>query len=333
MNHDSSKLGFNQNNLTSFQEIENLVHKFESILNRLNIRIAPGSTIEQLCLNLVDLSRKQREPGTLDNMRDIRIDYRPAFGVLDLMRKIVRLENNPSISAFHEHLELLNQGTVAQNIVARTDHNSSKIFELLIGLIAASVGSNVKMDHPSKSKGDNPDVLVTLNGVRWGFACKMLFGNSPLTLYERLEEGIEQIEHSEAEKGCVVFNLKNKIDHDLTWPLMNEVEFRNGGVEPQFGSWRCKEDALKRLLMLGENERNSLLAINSNEKTKALFIGKKTIPSALLFLQTTTAVQTGEDTPRPIMTNLGVFMLMNLFSVSDSDMSTLDLLNTAMHNR
>ena len=325
--------GFDPHDLTSFSELRAQVEELERILERYSIKIVPGSSLEDMALSLLDLERKRKEPETLESMRDIRIDYRAALGLHDLMRKIVGLQNDPSFPAFIEHLKLLNVGTVAQNIEARIDQNSAKIFELLIGLIAAKTGKDVKMDHPERPRGDNPDVLVTLNGVRWGFACKVLSGNSPLTVFERLEEGIRQIENSEAEKGCVVFNLKNKIDHDRTWPVLNEAEYRAGKAEPLFGAWRRKEDALQLLLSLGCKEHEELLRVNSNEETEALFVGKKAIPGGLLFLQTATSVQSNGLSPHPMMTTLGAFILMNLFGVSSADWATLDGLNDAMHHR
>jgi hypothetical protein len=324
--------GFDPRDLSSFSEIGAQVEEFERILRRYGLEIAPGSSLEDMALSLIDLVRKRKEPHTLDPMRDIRIDYRPALGLHDLMRKVVDLQNDPSFPSFIGHLGLLNKGTVAQNIVARTDQNSRKIFELLIGLIAAKVGTDVKMDPIKNSKGDNPDVLVTINGVRWGFACKVLSGDSPLTLFERLEEGIRQIRDSEAEKGCVVFNLKNKIDHDKTWPLVNEAEYR-GGQEPEFGAWRQKEAPAEILLELGCQQQEELIRVNSNAQTAALFAGQRTIPGALLFLQTATSVQTLDVPPRPMMTTLGVFMLMDLFGVSAADKATLDRFNDAMHHR
>ena len=157
--------------------------------------------------------------------------------------------------------------------------------------------------------------------------------NSPLTVFERLEEGIRQIENSEADKGCVVFNWKNKIDHDKTWPLLNEMDYRAGKAEPWFVAWPRKEDALQMLLSLGCKEHEELLKANSNEETEALFVGKKAIPGALLFLQTATSVQSHDFPPRPMMTTLGVFILMDLFGVSAADWATLDSLNDAMHHR
>src|SRR5207245_2399261 len=87
----------------------------------------------------------------------------------------------------------------------------------------------------------NPDVLSTFDGVRWGFACKVLNSPtfSPLTMFERLSDGIEQIEKSPAQVGCVVLNFKNVIDHNRTWPIRNPREVK-AGHDPEFGAWKWK---------------------------------------------------------------------------------------------
>lgn len=333
MNGDQPSAGFDPGETSSFDQISRDVAAFEGLLNRLGITIAIGSPLERMAFDLLDLKRKQHELHTLDAVRDIRIDYRPALGLYDIVRRIIDLQNVPGFSVLIDHLRLLNRGTVAQNVTARTDQVSAKIFELLVGLICLKVGTDVEMDHPVTSYGDNPDILVTVNGQRWGFACKVLSGNSPLTFFDRLEEGIDQIERSPATKGCVVFNMKNQIDHDRTWPLLNETEYRSGAETPTFGAWRNVDNVVALLLELGETRQAELVKANSPLLVDQLFAGKKAIPGALLFLQTATAVQSNEIPSRPVMTTAGVFQLLNLGAISGADWLVLNSLNDAMHHR
>ena len=76
---------------------------------------------------------------------------------------------------------------------------------------------SLELDDPFNSKGKNPDVLAKIDGTIWGFACKTPNGSSAKTMFERLEEGVDQIEVSRAQRGTVYFNFRNVIDHEQTW--------------------------------------------------------------------------------------------------------------------
>ena len=261
-------------------------------------------------------------------MEDLRIAYRPAFGLHDLIRRIVRLQNHSDFPVLVEHLRLLNTGTVAQNVAAPTDQVAAKIFELLIGLLCLEIGTDTRVDGPVHSYGDNPDILTRLNGRIWGFACKVLSGRSPKTMFDRLKEGIEQIETSPAEVGCVIINLKNQIDHDKTWPLLNADKFAAGKETPTYGSWTDYRAPVELLHKHARECHSDFLAENGARNVRKVLTGKKSIPGALLFLQTITSVQFVEG---PTNTVLRYFYLMDE-EVSDADAAILDRLNDAVHH-
>lgn len=230
--------GFDPNAFTSFAQIQKEVEQFSKILGRLNIDITPGSPLEEMCLTLLGLEEKRRNAALISPMEDIRIALRPALGMHDLLRRVIRLHERQGFSNLEPHLRLLNSGTVAQNVAAPRDAVAAKIFELLMGLVCLEIGTDLELDGPIESYGDNPDVLITLDGRRWGFACKVLHGSSPITMFDRLEEGVRQIDSSRAEIGCTIINLKNQIDHDETWPIANPREYSQGIETPTFGMWR-----------------------------------------------------------------------------------------------
>jgi hypothetical protein len=307
-----------------FQQVRRETAEFESILARHGITIRAGSPLEGMCLSLLDVEQRSRG----DTMEDLRVAYRPAFGLYDLVRRVVRLRDHPEFTVLLDHLRLLNTGTIAQNIFAATDQVAAKIFELLIGLICLEVGAQTALDHPLTSYGDNPDILTTIEGRRWGFACKVLSGRSPITVFDRIEEGIHQIQVSPAEIGAVIINLKNVIDHDQMWPLLNAADYAAGRDTPTYASWPSYDGPLALLRQTALTCQRQLISTNGRENVRSLFTGRKSIPGVILFLQTTTSVQLAEG---PANTVLGLFYLMHE-GVRREDSVVLDKLNDAMHH-
>jgi hypothetical protein len=309
-----------------FEQIKSETEEFERVLRRFNIQIVAGSPLERMCFSLLDLVSGKYTIG--DTMEDLRIPYRPAFGLHDLIRRIVRLQNRPDFPVLADHLRLLNTGTVAQNITAPTDQVAAKIFELLVGLVSVEIGTETQLDGPIHSYGDNPDILTRLDGRLWGFACKVLSGRSPKTMFDRLKEGIAQIEKSPAEVGCVIINLKNQIDHEKTWPLLNAEKYAARTETPTYGSWGDYRAPVELLRNHAREVHADFIADNRAENVRQLLIGKKSVPGALLYLQTATSVQFVEG---PTNTVLRFCYLMDE-EVSDADRATLDRVNDAIQH-
>ena len=80
------------------------------------------------------------------------------------------------------------------------------------------------MDDPEHSVGDNPDVIADFDSEAWGLACKVPNGTSATTLYDRVKEGVNQIEKSRATRGFVVLNFKNVFDHRALMPALDEEQ-------------------------------------------------------------------------------------------------------------
>jgi len=322
--------GFDPKGFTSFARIQEEVEQFATILSGLGIDVKPGSPLEEMSLTLLGLEEQRKNAELINSMEDIRIVLRPALGLHDLIRRVIRLRRRAGFSKLTPHLQLLNSSSVAQNMAAPRDAVAAKIFELLMGLVCLEVGTNLELDGPLQSYGDNPDILIDFNGRRWGFACKVLFGCSAITLFDRLEEAVDQIEASPAEVGCTIINLKNQIDHNETWPLANPNDYKNGTETPIFGAWRSIEYPRDILGRLADKRHEELVAVNGNAAIQTLFAGRKSIPGALLFLQTATALAS----PRgPINSTIGIFNLMCLGEIDSTTMATVDRLNDAMHHR
>ncbi len=180
--------------LTSFSEAGDLAVQFEEALGHHGIRIATGSDLERVNLELMMMEGYRRGVERPDPMTDLRPILGRAAGWIDFVKLLIRAHREGRLAPFLAHLHLLNtaQG-VAQNVrIPMSDEASNKLFELFIALACLPLSSNVILDNPHNAQGDNPDVLAVVDGRRWGFACKVLNGTSPLTMFERLEEGINQ---------------------------------------------------------------------------------------------------------------------------------------------
>ena len=333
MNHAVDRMdfpGFDARGFTSFAQIQKEVEEFSIILRERGIDITPGSPLDEMCLTLLGLEEKRKNTALIDAKEDIRVTLRSALGLHDIIRRIVRLHARPEFAVLEGHLRLLNLSSVAQNIAAPGDKVAAKLFELLIGLVCLEAGRNLQVEEPHQSYGDNPDILVDLDGRRWGFACKVLYGRSPITLFERLQKGVDQIEASPAEIGCTIVNLKNQIDHEETWVLANPDAHAHGTETPTFGAWRDIAHPRDILSGLAQRRHEELVAVNGEDAIQPLFEGKKSIRGALLFLQTATALASPHG---PVNTTVGIFSLMILGDIAPAALKTLDRLNHAMHHR
>jgi hypothetical protein len=106
------------------------------------------------------------------------------------------------------------------------DDTARKLAELYMGCLAAHVGTDVILDSPTNAKGDNPDVIFTAQGCRlacrsqrWALAIKTIATEQGQTIFERIKDGADQIDdpRCSADKGMVVINAKNALDHNALW--------------------------------------------------------------------------------------------------------------------
>jgi len=262
--------------------LDKLVDEFDLVLRQHGILITPGSELEAACLSITDLSASHRNPLLRNPCRDTRQLYINAFGIWIFLEKIVRLHNKPGFVQFLPHLHLLNKGTVVQNKPLQAcEDATNKIFELLFALVLLDIGDDVVLAHPSK--GDNPDILATLMGRRWGFECKTVYGKSGKAFFDNLKKGVGQIENSKnAEVGCVVINFRNLIQHEEIWPVKQCPD----GIL-QFGS--IKKEG-RDLIGLDLNKqvtakKDSLAKEIGVQEVLAIFSKGKAIPGFLAYCQ------------------------------------------------
>ncbi len=308
--------------------LDKLVDEFDLVLRQHGILITPGSELEAACLSITDLSASHQNPLLRDRCRDTRQLYINALGIWTFLAKIVRLHNKPGFAQFLPHLHLLNKGIVVQNKPLQAcEDATNKIFELLFALVLLDIGNDVVLDHPFKSKGDNPDILVTLKGRRWGFACKTVYGKSGKTFFDNLKRGVEQIDNSKsAEVGCVVINFRNLIQHEQIWP----VEYR------PYGTLQFKKPDRDRIgigLDLNKqvtSKQDSLADEIGVQEVLAIFSKGKAIPGFLAYCQSAAGLtnSAGIVIPSSIL-----MLILAEFRDSQRYKPVFSEMNEALHER
>lgn len=202
----------------SFDQAAFVVDQFLGLLEARGLGLKHGSMAEDEALAMTDVLEMWKNPEL--RPRDPRQVVRAATGFVDLAGKVVSAAEHPDFDQLWPHLEMLIKTTVLQNAASPvTDDAANKVIELYVACLAMRFGSNVKLDHPTSSKGDNPDVMFDFRGQRWAFALKTLHSTKPRTIYDNIKKGADQIEVSSAQFGLVILNTKNVLDHDLLWPF------------------------------------------------------------------------------------------------------------------
>jgi hypothetical protein len=289
--------------LTSFGEGERLVYEFEEILGKHGVKITSGSELSLGCMLLVELAERHKNPRD-DPWSSLRDDLQLAVGTLQIVRHVVRAKSSGDFNKLVPHLRLLSEGSVAQNVKAeRNDDVSNKVLELLVACALVDRVADLDLDDPVKSSGGtNPDVLFTFEGHRWGFACKAIHGDAPMSLFDNLKKGVDQIEASEAETGIVVFNLKNRVPHEVFFP-------EQVGKDPVLFAHRDHYTAVQNLVGWVRGRFDAMVAEVTPEELWKFLQKKRALPGAVVIVETGIGVMTDKG---PTPTLLGFVQLIPL---------------------
>lgn len=314
--------------LTSFIEAGERVCQFKKDLDSLGIEVKSGSDLDTICRNIMDLENKRQGYSEIDLREDPRPCWQRAVGLIDLLKMLNYAAKNGNLKLFEPHLRLLNQGTPVQNIRVIRDEACNKIFEMHVALFCLPLADKVELEDPfnssNSSKNKNPDVLATIDGTSWGFACKTpnsANATSPITLFENIEKGVNQIKNSKVERGLVYFNFRNVIDHDKTWPATIDLS-----KQYRVDCMQNEDQVNAYLKQLVDETVDSIVNVNSRDNIKKLFVGTNSIPGAMVYLQTTAALLSKVGLcPHQI----GYSMFMEFDSVSESDRQLLQRIHNA----
>jgi hypothetical protein len=201
----------------SFERATEVVGQFINLLAEHGVDLRQGGAAEGEALAMMDILDIWKNPARRPT--DPRPVARAAMGFVDLAGKVVGVKDHPDFGQLVPHLQMLSKTTVLQNAASPvTDDAANKVIELYVACLAMTFGSNIALDHPVKSKGDNPDVMLGFRGQRWALALKTLHSSKPRTIYDNIKKATDQIEASPAAHGLVILNVKNVLNYDALWP-------------------------------------------------------------------------------------------------------------------
>jgi len=243
--------------------------EFETFLRSLGIAIRPGSVCEDVCLCLEEFLYMHERKVALPP-EDVRQRMRRIVGMVDLVRKIQRSRSHPCFNTLVPHLRLLDGLDVDPLQNSKTgvrDQSSNKLFELLVAMAAMTFSPSVALERPRGHASASPDVIVDVDGVPWGLACKVLHSSDERAYRTRVADGIRQIERTPVRSGLVVINLKNLVDTDLLMPY--EPDSREPYTVLETDREMDRRIALVREAIRSKIDKVADLVADAFSKTKA----------------------------------------------------------------
>jgi hypothetical protein len=315
-----------------FETSEQDIFDFEQLLKDKGLTIEKNSDLEKISLAVLETNAKHKKEIEHNNSIDIQHVFSDVAGIVDFVKQILKHKNHTDFNQIIPHLQLLNTSLTATLTTKSrvTDDGNNKLLELYIALLCMSFATNVRLDDPKNSKGDNPDIMFDFNNQRWAIACKAIHTKNEKTLYGTIEKGTEQINRSFADKGIVLVNFKNIIDRNQIWPLTNQEENEKNGDEPLFGCFPSIDEPVKILQSYGCDYQKKLIDTIGLENLLKLSESKKCPQGFLIFLQAMTAIQHEGQCPATI---LKTFNLVQFDNITDEYKELATKLNESMHNR
>lgn len=233
----------------TFEEAMEHTYALERLLRDHGISIRQGSALEAAVLSVMRIVEMRTGRIKPDWSTDLRVEVARLIGLAEISTQILRVREHADFRQLVPHFHLLNEGQAIQVLPSQvTDQPTNKLFELLVGCWAMIAGgTGVELDDPrGGSEGKNPDVLFTLDNMRWACACKTLHADNPKTAFESLVSGVSQIERSPASRGVVILGAKNFLRFERYWPLLNEAAWKRG-AEPVYGCFSNIEEPCEAL--------------------------------------------------------------------------------------
>jgi hypothetical protein len=308
-------------------QVQDRALRLESLLRQHGIELPSKAALEAIALSVFEVLY-QREGGSTDEAADIRDQWKHLIGMNELAGMILGVKDHPEFRKLVPALRLLNQGVSIQNMPSPVrDQATNKVFELFAGILALhSGGSDIELDD-DKAHGRNPDVLVSIDGRRWGIACKALHGDSPEGFIVHLEKAIDQIEKSAAEVGVVLFTIKNLLDQSKYWSITNAEAVKSGAL-PLFSAFPDPQYPFQILVADANAIGNVLKAYLPAGYLEAVFKCKKCLPGFLVWASVVTAVVFDD---RPVPTSARVMTWQHVSPIEAGDLAVLERLHNSAY--
>jgi hypothetical protein len=298
----------------------------EKLLRDHGVVLRSGVPLEAIALSVFEALYKHQTP-LADDRDDIRITFKHLIGLNELAGLILSVRDHPDFGKLIPHLHLLNEGVSIQNMPAPVvDQATNKVFELFAAILALHCGRDLELDDAA-ANGRNPDVLFTVQGRRWGIACKVLHANNPEGFITHLNKGIDQIEKSPAEVGIVLFAIKDLIDQEKFWSITNPIEAARGDA-PYFSAFRDKQEPFRLLLNDAKQVGDALAGYLPAGYLQAAFHGKKSLPGFLVWAHVASAIV---HDAHPVPTSVRAMTLQPLATIQPDDRAVLECLHQAAY--
>lgn len=277
--------------IVPFSDANTITNAFLCFLAEQGITPASNTRLEDELLSVIQLLEIWKHPQRIAGNAGAAEVIRNAASVHDFAAKLLAARDVPEFGQFDEHLKLIATGTLKTTLSQITENDPTddvarKLVELYVACLAVHCGENIKLDHPTNSRGDNPDILLSYHKNTWALAIKTPSSRHGQTLFENIQKAGTQIECSAAHKGLVVVNVRNQIDHEALWNA----------------SFAGLDDAIAALKREIEKVCEAVSRDRPSEDWDAIFVGKKTVLPVLLIGQSVVLLPTsGSDrTPTPL---------------------------------
>jgi len=299
--------------LTSLEDADAAIDDLVALLEAHEINVLPGSDLERGGLAvkyMADYFRRisrgeKLPPWPGASMRD---DLQIALSIHNLAQLILAHKDHHDFRCLIPHLRLISRGAAALTKPARsTDQVSKKLIELRLALACLKTGSEVELDDPEASSGGkNPDVISRMSdNRRWGFACKVVHGDNPQTLWEAFKKGVSQIEASNVDVGLVVVSFKNKLDHDSLFPELG----RDSDGDQILGALPSTEAAVAAHRKFVDDRVFAMVRSVTKEEIESRLKGSIALPAIAVPVETGVALRTKKGAIPSLVSYLHVLTL------------------------
>ncbi|MCK4873346.1 MAG: hypothetical protein KAS72_11525 [Phycisphaerales bacterium] len=304
------------------------MERFEQVLGSYGVSIASRSELEAICLEIQDLEDKRTRRSPLPEDTDFRAEMSRAMGVLHFAELLVAtFDRGRRLDILKPHMELFNGASVAQNVRRIGDDKANKLFELLLALACMNFGTKVALDHPVTSKGHNPDVMFCHADTKWALACKVPNGDSTISAYDNIKSAVSQIDRSDADRGLVVLNARNWINHDSLWSNPGGAVIGKPDEQDIHWAWATAEMPFSMLRAEADDRYHAVLRDKGEELLEVFDKSAKAVPAVLNFLQSATLIASPYG---PLMSRVGTFVVWPTGAEDDGTLCVVAKLNEAM---
>jgi hypothetical protein len=285
---------------------QRVILEFEKLLRDCGLK-TNGTPLEEASLAILEMLEIRKDKSVHNKTVDCRERWRQALFLADMARKIVRVQHHCDFHTLYPHLELLLKPENFSQFSAckisaspKEKETNNKIFELYVAAILLQFCSNLKLDNPNSSKGDNPDVIVEFDSKKWAFACKVSHSENPLAFLQRVRDGVEQIEDEKAkvDRGLIVVNFKNLIPHNEIWRALKNSQ-TNEWIYESYTNRAAP--VIKMRDLFRKHEQQVYDIVGGRPAFVDEFIGKKTIPMVLVFNCTVSGYSPSSEVVMPMI--------------------------------